>query len=104
MKVTIQLRGQTYTVRSDEDDVDLQEVASYVDARMREVSDGMRSLDDYTIALLAALNIASDFRRLQRQVDHDLVELDRDVAAATLLLEQDDAAPDDEFDVVVDEP
>lgn len=94
MKVSIQLRGQTYTVRSDQDDVDLQEVARYVDARMREVAGSTRTLDDYTIALLAALNIASDFRRLQRQVDSDLADLDRELAAATLLLESEAAGAD----------
>ncbi len=99
MKVSIQLRGQTYTVRSDQDDVDLHEVARYVDARMREVSGSTRTLDDYTIALLAALNIASDFRRLQRQVDGDLADLDRELAAATLLLESEAGGPDgDETD------
>ena len=38
MKVRITVRGRTYTVRSDEDDVDLQSVAKYVDEKMSEVS------------------------------------------------------------------
>jgi cell division protein ZapA (FtsZ GTPase activity inhibitor) len=87
MKVRITVRGQSYTVRSDEDDVDLREVAAYVDARMEEVARGAPALEPYTIALLAALNIAGDYRRFRARVEKDLEELDREVAGSMLLLE-----------------
>lgn len=86
MKVRISVRGQSYTVRSDEDDIDLREVARYVDQQMNEVA-GRGALDDYTVAMMAALNIASDLRRLQRVVDEELVAIDREIAGALVLVE-----------------
>jgi len=87
LKVRITVRGQSYTVKSDEDDIDLREVAAYVDARMEEVARGAPNLEPYTVALLAALNIAGDYRRFRAKVERDLDELDREVASAMVLLE-----------------
>ena len=95
MKVQITLRGRRYTVKSDEDDVDLPQVAAYVDARMTEVAERTGVFDDYTIAMLAALNIASDFERFRRQVDQQLTDLDRDLASTAVLLEASLPEPDD---------
>lgn len=87
MKVRITIRGRTYTVRSDEDDVDIQEVARFVDARMAEIAGRTSSgFDEYTIAMLACLNIASEFERYRQRVGAELDVLDRDLAAADVVL------------------
>lgn len=98
MKVRITIRGQSYTVRSDEDDVDLREVARYVDARMAEVSKSAATLDDYTVALLTALNIASDFRRFQRSVDQELASIHHEIEGAMVLMESALPAVEDDED------
>lgn len=87
VKTRITIRGQTYTVRADDSDIDIREVARYVDTRMAEVASSATSLDSYSIAMLAALNIASDYRRFQRDVEAELVELDRDAASVAIMLE-----------------
>ena len=87
MKTQITIRGQRYTVRSDEDDVDLHQIARYVDARMAEISGRSSTFDNYTVAMLAALNIASDFERFRREVDAELAKLDRDLASTAVLIE-----------------
>ncbi len=85
MKVQINVRGRRYTVKSDED-VDLQAIAKYVDAKMTEVA-GRGSLDEYTVAMLACLNIASEFERFRAQVDAELAGLDRELASTSVLLD-----------------
>ena len=87
MKVQITIRGRQYTVRSDEDGVDLAALAAYVDDRMSEVASRSPSLDDYTVAMLAALNIASEFERHRRRLDERLAALDRELGSAGLLLD-----------------
>jgi cell division protein ZapA len=87
MKVKISVRGRKYTVRSDDEDVDLVEVAKYVDGKMQEISQRSATFDEYTIAMLAALNIASEFERFKKEVDEELRSIDRELASTTVLLE-----------------
>ncbi len=87
MKVQITIRGRTYTVRSDETEIDLPAVATYVDSKMTEISSRFGALDDYTVAMLAALNIAEDFERFRRQVDGELSDIDRELSSTAVLLE-----------------
>jgi cell division protein ZapA (FtsZ GTPase activity inhibitor) len=83
MKVQITIRGRTYALRSDEDE-DLQSIARYVDRKLSEIADRSPRMDDYTVAMLAALNIASEF---EREVDRQLASLDRELASTAVLLE-----------------
>lgn len=91
MATQITIRGRQYTLRSDEDDDDLNEVAAYVDGKMADVAKG--SFDEYTVALLAALNIASEYHRFRRTMGGRLEDLDREAAAIGAIL--DAALPED---------
>ena len=93
MKTRITIRGRTYTVQGDEDDGDLVAVAAFVDARMSEVAARAPGLDDFSVAMLAALNIASEYERMRESFDRELEGLDRDLAAVSLLVEN--AAPNE---------
>jgi cell division protein ZapA (FtsZ GTPase activity inhibitor) len=85
MSVQITIRNRQYTLRSDEPEEDLEAVARYVDGRMESMSKG--SLDEYTVALLTALNIASEYHRFRQQVIERIGGLDKDVAAVSAILE-----------------
>ena len=91
MKVQITIRGRTYTVRSDEEGEDLPAIARYVDQKMAEIADRSPRLDEYTVAMLAAMNIASEFDRFRRDVDQELAGIDHDLASTAVGLEA--AAP-----------
>ena len=86
MKVRITIRGRSYTVRSDQADDDVHAIARYVDAQLAQIAQ-RSAADEYTVAILAALNIASEFDRFRRQVDRELESLDRDLASTAVVVE-----------------
>lgn len=63
---TVKILGAEYRIRSDAGPEHLQEVAEYVDRVMREVQ--RQAPDTQAAAILAALNIASDFLRTRAGV------------------------------------
>lgn len=86
MKTTLRIRGRAYTVRGDEADGDLANVGAEVERRMAEVQRGARGLDEYTVALLAALNLAAENRRLRRELDATLRDAERELASLSVVL------------------
>ena len=96
MQVTVTIRGRQYTVRGDESTDDVEAVARDLDLRLEEVAGRTRTFDEYTVALLTALNLASELRRLRKMVIGRLDELDRDAASLGAMLEA--TLPDDGAD------
>jgi cell division protein ZapA (FtsZ GTPase activity inhibitor) len=87
MQVRITIRGREYTVRGDENSDDLQRLAADLDRRMIETAERTRSFDEYTIAMLTALNIASELHQFKAQVADRLDEIDRDAASVAAMIE-----------------
>ena len=87
MQIRITIRGRQYTVRGDEPAEEVQAVARDLDARLEEVSSRTRSFDEYTVALLTALNLASELHQLRRRTLSELGEIDRDAAALEAMLQ-----------------
>ncbi|MCF8720104.1 cell division protein ZapA [Nitrospina gracilis] len=73
----IQIYGKKYTVKAPSSNVSLQELADYVDARMRELSSTSRTVPA-DVAVLAALNIAQDLFELKQQFEALKVESEAD--------------------------
>jgi cell division protein ZapA (FtsZ GTPase activity inhibitor) len=61
--VQVEIYGQSYNLRGEGDSAYLQELAGYVDRRMREVAEATATVDSLKVAILAALNIADESRR-----------------------------------------
>jgi cell division protein ZapA (FtsZ GTPase activity inhibitor) len=87
MQVRITIRGREYTVRGDENEGDIQVLAADLDRRMEETAERTRSFDDYTVAMLTALNLASELHQFKSRVAHRLDELDRDAASIAAMVE-----------------
>lgn len=58
-RVELDIFGQTFSLIA-EDEARLQEVAKYVDAQMKDLSQSTATIDSFRLAVLAALNIANE--------------------------------------------
>ena len=65
--VDVKILGQTFTVASEEKEDHLRRTAEMVDAKMREVATGVASngVSTLDVAILTALNIASEYQKLK---------------------------------------
>lgn len=58
--VTVTIYGESYTVKAGEDPAYIEEVARFVDGKMRDIAAGGKIVTTSKIAILAALNIADE--------------------------------------------
>ena len=63
----IQIYGKTYSLKSSSSEVDAEEVAAYVDSRMKELANVCGKTSTLDLAILAALNIAQELMELKNQ-------------------------------------
>ncbi len=61
--VQVEIYGQSYNIRGEGEAGYMEDLAAYVDRRMREVADATATVDSLKVAILAALNIADESRR-----------------------------------------
>src|ERR1044072_3519537 len=64
--IRAEIYNHTYNIRSDGDSEYIAQLAEFVDSRMREISSGTLTVDSLKVAILAALHIADELRRLKR--------------------------------------
>lgn len=67
----VEILGQTYTIKGDLDESYVQQLAQYVDERMRLILNSTSTVDTQRVAVLAALSIADDFFNQQRELSED---------------------------------
>ena len=58
--VQVQIFGHTYTIRSEAEQAYILDVASYVDRKMREITEKLPVASLSKVAILASLNIADE--------------------------------------------
>jgi cell division protein ZapA len=59
--VRVEILGREYTVKSDEGEERVRNIAEYVNRKIKEVSEGGQTVSTLNLAILAALNIANDY-------------------------------------------
>jgi cell division protein ZapA len=65
--VTVQVAGQRYTLKSDDDDSVVRSLAAYVDGKFRDVQKASRTPDTQAVAILTALQLAEELFKTRRQ-------------------------------------
>ena len=65
--VTVQIAGQKYSLRTDDDDRLVRAIATYVDAKFREIQRATRNPDTQAVAILTALQAAEDLFRAREE-------------------------------------
>ena len=61
--VTVQIAGQRYSLKTDDDDRLVRAIATYVDGKFREIQRATRTPDTQAVAILTALQAAEDLFR-----------------------------------------
>jgi cell division protein ZapA len=80
--VEVEIYGQKFSVTSDDSEKHVRQIAAHVDEKMRQIGSRDSSVPMYTRAVLAALNIASEWQKLRESQD----EVERVVGRLTDLL------------------
>jgi cell division protein ZapA len=95
--LTVRIYGENYPLRTTEPAARLEELARFVDARMRDVAASGKVVVTSKIAVLAALHIADELFRLRetvpRESGHD--DFEQRLSALALTLERVLATPSD---------
>jgi cell division protein ZapA len=75
--VEVVIMGQTFSVTSDDGEEHVREVAAHVDRTMRDIASGGKVVSSFTAAVLAALNIASEWHKLRQDAAATHAAIDR---------------------------
>ena len=83
----VQIYGKTYNLKSSSGAIKTEEVANYVDSKMRELAELRSKTPTLDLAILAALNIAQELMELQKQTDSQNQEREDKIERLLLELE-----------------
>jgi cell division protein ZapA len=65
-RVKVEIYGQSYTLGGDLDETYVQQLAEYVDQKMKAVAAATRTVDSVRVAVLAAMAIADEYHTLRQ--------------------------------------
>lgn len=73
-RTTVSIYGQNYTVVGQESPAHIKEVAQEVDQKMREIKKRNPYLDTTRLAVLTAVNVVDEFKKMQLRLEQDRLE------------------------------
>lgn len=76
-RLNVEIYGQSYPIVGKASPSYVRQVASHVDAKMRQIAENNPRLDISRLAVLSAVNIADEYMRLKQEYD-ELIHLIED--------------------------
>ena len=76
MSVKVTIYGPDYPVKGEADSDYIQDVAAYVDGKMKEVSESLSVKSTTKVAILAALNITDELFQLRGSSENEIEEIE----------------------------
>ncbi len=86
--VRVEILGQSYNVRGEEAKAHIEELARYVDSKMRAIAESTPAGDSLKVAILAALNIADEYFKLKRRHEESSRQWDETINELTRSLDE----------------
>ena len=65
--VDVEIMGQRFTLRSEQEEVYVRKVAGFVNDKIQEIVTTKRPVAKFNLAMLAALHIADEYHRLEER-------------------------------------
>ncbi len=90
--VNVQIFGAEYSIRSQSDSEDVQQVAEMVDSAMRKVSTRRVMKSATEVAVLASMNLAGELLRAKRRLESVLSRVDESTGALATVLNEESAS------------
>lgn len=85
---TVEILGREYRIRGNADGEYIQQVARFVDERLREVTRGAAGQSADRVAVLAAMNIADELFQLRRATAEEISTIERRTDGLLSLIEE----------------
>jgi cell division protein ZapA len=85
---SVEILGREYRIRGSADEDYVREVARYVDAKLREVSQGATLPSSERVAILAAMNIADELFQLRRAASEEITQFEKRTQSLIGLLDE----------------
>lgn len=68
-QIKVKIYDQEYVVKSEESEEQLNRIAAYVNGKLKEIQDNTEGLSEKKMAILVALNIASEYFQAVKERD-----------------------------------
>jgi cell division protein ZapA len=68
-QIKVKIYDQEYIIKSDESEEKLNRIAAYVNDKLKEIQDTTKGLSEKKMAILVALNIASEYFQAVKERD-----------------------------------
>ncbi|MEW5768686.1 MAG: cell division protein ZapA [bacterium] len=80
-RTEVEIFGQTYTIKGDEEPDYVRQLANYVDQEMRNITQKTNTTSTGKVAVLVALNIADELFKTRRLINEKVASLTERIGA-----------------------